>query len=151
MGLTAKQADFVKYYADTGSESHNNAYQSAIRAGYAHKTANNSMHQVLGNIGVKAAISGYKQEIAKQLDHNRTIAIDLLTANLARAQAKADNGDIQAIGAITAIVRELNSISALHSQTVNTGAVEATALTPEQAAKARAAAEAVTTPKLKLA
>ena len=58
--LTAKQKAFVEYYAEPESESYNNAYQSAIRAGYAHKTANNSIQHVLGNVGVQQAIEAYK-------------------------------------------------------------------------------------------
>ncbi|GAG08024.1 unnamed protein product, partial [marine sediment metagenome] len=57
---------------------------------------------------------------------------------------KVQSGDVSACGAYTSAVRELNAISALHSQTVNTGAIEAPKLTQEQAAAARAAAEAVT-------
>jgi phage terminase small subunit len=77
--LTAKQASFVQYFADSGSSSYNNGYQSAIRAGYSENYADRRIKEVLGNVGVKQAISEYKQEITAELDHNRTIAIQLLT------------------------------------------------------------------------
>ena len=118
--LTAKQASFIQYYADPGSETFNNAMQSAIRAGYSIKTANNSIRQVLGNIGVIEGIRQYKDKIGRKMEHNRDIAIKLLTDNLARCTTKADNGDIQAAGAITGIIRELNAISALHKSTIIT-------------------------------
>ena len=73
---------------------------------------------ILASIRVKQAVSEYRAEIKQVLEHNRTIAIDLLTANLKRAQVKADAGDIQAVGAITGIVRELNAISMLHGSSI---------------------------------
>ena len=37
--LTAKQFSFVQAYADSGSDTYNNQYQSAVKAGYAETTA----------------------------------------------------------------------------------------------------------------
>jgi hypothetical protein len=42
----------------------------------------------------------------------------LLTDNLDRCMEKADAGDVQAAGAITGIIRELNAISNLHKATI---------------------------------
>ena len=118
--LTAKQASFIEYYCNPASAVYNNAMQSAIKAGYAKTTANLACKHILGNIRIKTEIAAYRAKNHKELVHDRTVAIELLTANLARAREKAETGDIQAVGAITAIIRELNAISALHSQTVNT-------------------------------
>jgi hypothetical protein len=54
--LTAKQADFVLFYTTLGADTYNNAMQSALKAGYAETTANNSIQHVLGNVEVKKAI-----------------------------------------------------------------------------------------------
>ena len=75
---------------------------------------------VYGNVRVIAAIKAIDAKISKGIDHNRTIAIDLLVSDFAKLNAKANAGDIQAIQARTSIVRELNAISALHTQTVVT-------------------------------
>lgn len=117
--LTAKQLDFVRYYADSGSQSYNNAYQSAIKAGYTTNTAKAKSGLWLEEVRIKQAIFDYKAPIAEKLDHNRDIAIKLLTSDLNRLNAKADAGDVQAIQARTRIIAELNSISNLHSSTVH--------------------------------
>jgi hypothetical protein len=62
--LTAKQSDFVTFYTTLGADTYNNAMQSALKAGYAETTANNSIQHVLGNAGVK-------KEIAKARSANR--------------------------------------------------------------------------------
>jgi phage terminase small subunit len=54
--LTAKQQAFIGYYCDPESETVNNGYQSAIKAGYAHNTANNADKLILGNSGVLAEV-----------------------------------------------------------------------------------------------
>lgn len=69
--LTAKQTSFVSLYGNPQSETYNNAMQSAIRAGYSEKTANNSIHQVLGNIGVISALEAFRAELEKKTVYNR--------------------------------------------------------------------------------
>ena len=81
---------------------------------------------VYSNVRVKAAIAKIDAKTAKILDHDRAIAIDLLTSDYANLAIKAGKGDIQAIQARTSIVRELNAISQLHS---------ITSLTPQAAPK----------------
>ena len=49
--LTPKQKAFADEYIKSG-----NAYQSAIKAGYSHKYANNNISKLLGNVGIKAYI-----------------------------------------------------------------------------------------------
>ena len=71
------------------------------------------------NVQLKQAIARIDAKTAAKLDHNRDIAIDLLTTNLKRLKTKADAGDVQAISAATAVIRELSAISGLHSSTVN--------------------------------
>lgn len=78
--------------------------------------------RVYSNVRVIEAIRVIDAKSAEKLDHNREIAINLLTTNLANARKKAEAGDIQAISAITAIIRELDAISNLHSSIITTKA-----------------------------
>jgi hypothetical protein len=94
--------------------------RAMTEAAYSLTTVNKQAKLVWGYIGVQSQIDAARAKIGAKAEHNRDIAINLLTANLDRLQAKADDGDVQAAGAITAVIRELNAISALHSQTVNT-------------------------------
>ena len=119
--LTEKQSLFCKYMFTVGSDTFSNGTASARKAGY---KGNDNQLAVTANYTIRSAnIIKRKAEIqaetAAKLDHNRDIAIDKLYADYARLELKANNGDIQAIQARTAIVRELNSISSLHSQVIN--------------------------------
>jgi len=76
MPLTAKQTSFIQYYADPTSETHNNATQSAIKAGYSPKTASNNATQIMSNHGVSEGIRVYKAEIVEKADVTRSEVID---------------------------------------------------------------------------
>lgn len=121
--LTAKQASFVQYYADPGSDTYNNATASMILAGYDKRYANHHCNRLVVHGGVKTAINGYKAKTTAKLDHNRTIAIDQLNHNIALLDGILDRqpDNVTAITARSAAIRELNAISNLHSSTVNTG------------------------------
>jgi phage terminase small subunit len=114
--LTAKQASFVQYYADPGSDTYNNATNSAIKAGYEARSAKVSGHNNITAYNVKQAINGYKTETAAILDHNRQIAIDLLNENITMLDAIILDQplNVAAVTARTGAIRELNSISMLH-------------------------------------
>ena len=119
--LTEKQAAFVKAYYEPTSDTFGNGVQSAKIAGYAgnDNTLAQTAHLLLRNNKIIQAGEKYRQEIASKLDHNREIAIKALNADYDRLEDKANNGDIQAIQARTAIMRELSAISNLHSTTIN--------------------------------
>lgn len=121
--MTAKQASFIEYYCNPGSDTYNNATQSMIKAGYSDNYCNRHVNQVVSNSVVKQAISEYKAKTTEKLDHDRQIAIDLLNQNILWLTPKAEQGDVQAISALTAAIRELNAISNLHKQTVFGGNV----------------------------
>ena len=87
---------------------------------------------VYGNVRIVKAIAKLDAKTAKILDHDRTIAIGLLTSDYANLAHKAGTGDIQAIQARTSIVRELNAISNLHSQTLVSKGVIAPALPAQE-------------------
>jgi hypothetical protein len=142
MRLTAKQTAFTQYYADPGSETYNNAYQSAIKAGYAHNTARNTDSLILANIGVQEAIDEYKAELAEVLEHNREVAVQMLNNAATWAKPNAKEGNPQAIQAYLGAVRELNAISNLHSSKITTEHTPPE-LSPELQEQARAAARIV--------
>ena len=124
--LTAKQSSFVEYYCNPGSDTYNNAYQSATKAGYAETTAKIACKHILEYVRVIKAISRYKAKTKEKIDHDRTTAINLLTSNLNALRPLIvkdnikDKPNIQAVQAATAIIRELDAISGLHSQTILT-------------------------------
>jgi len=65
--LTAKQKAFIKNYTNAGSATYNNATQSAIKAGYSERSANNNLPQIFTETVVKA-IEEARQEQAKKTD-----------------------------------------------------------------------------------
>ena len=64
--LNARQKKFAELYAASG-----NAAQSAIGAGYSSKTANHSVRQLLGNIGIQK----YLEELTKVAEDGRIATI----------------------------------------------------------------------------
>ncbi len=99
-----------------------NKTRTMLKVGYGTGYADTGRGQekVFGNARVIAAIARIDAKTAKKLDHDRTIAIDMLVADYANLADAADRGNIQAVQARTAIVRELNAISNLHSSTLHT-------------------------------
>ena len=91
-----------------------------------------SAEVVWGNERVIAAIARIDEKTAVKHEHNQQIAIDLLRSDYANLKTRADNGDIQAIQARTAIVRELNACTGQHSSTLHTKPTEQQALTPAE-------------------
>ena len=69
--LTAKQQAFVNSYADPGSKTYNNAYQSAVKAGYAEATAVQAGRAIAENCRVNKAIDDKWAEIAEKMDVTR--------------------------------------------------------------------------------
>ncbi len=69
--LTAKQQAFISLYAAPQSETYNNAYQSAIKAGYGESAANQACKVIVGNCRVDAAITAFKQELEQKTVYSR--------------------------------------------------------------------------------
>ena len=96
-------------------------WSQAMRdATYADSTINKTSGDIWGKPAVQEQIIEARNNITVQAKHDRNIALNNLYHDHASLQAKADTGDTSAVIARTAIQRELNAISALHSQTVNT-------------------------------
>jgi hypothetical protein len=143
-GLTPKERAAVQFYADRGSDTYNDWCASYKAAGYrtTGKQWKTNAKRTHDKHHIKKAIEEYRARIGKKLDHNRQIAIDLLNRNITWLTPRAEKGDVGAIQALTSAIRELNAISALHSNTVIDGGTTKPTLTDEEleAAKAQAAA-----------
>lgn len=137
--LTAKQESFVQYFADSGSDTFNNATQSMIKAGYDARYADNHCNRVVGHGGVKEAIKAYKAKTTAGLDHTRQIAIDHLNSVIDQCNIilEAQPHNVAALTAKTGAIRELNAISNLHSSTLITDDKQEQQLSQAQAKAAK--------------
>lgn len=133
--LTGKQQAFIDNYTDSSNDTYSNGYESAKVAGY--KGNDNTLRAIasenLTKPNVKQAILDVRAEKQEERDHNRTIAIEMLTDSLKALESKIKSGNIQAIQARTAIIRELDAISNLHSSTLYTDDKQAKELDQSQA------------------
>ncbi len=86
---------------------------------------------------VKQAIAELEEVIQAdteaELKHNYEIALKLLNQNIAWLTKKAESGDVQAIQALTAVIRELDCITGLQKQQFITTPEQARELTEAQA------------------
>lgn len=120
-GLTARERCSIEGYCNPDSGTYNNWAQSYKAAGYSQcKGWEINAVKVLGKGHIKEAVRLYRAETHQIWAHDKQTAIDGLNRNLLRALIKADNGDIGAIQAITAIYRELDAISGLSKQVIVT-------------------------------
>ena len=117
-----------------GSINRDNGTEAIRQAGY--KGNDNTLavraSQLIRNHKVQLAKRAIQAEVAAKLDHNRDTALNMLVGDYSYLDAKAKAGDIQAINARTAILRELDDISGLKQQQDNRQAVSITITAPEQ-------------------
>lgn len=142
IGLTGKQAAFCQEYIID-----HNGKEAAIRAGYSKNGAKVIGCNLLTHINCKAEIDRLTAQRQAKAGHNYNIAVNKLLADYENLKDKAATGDIQAIQARTAIIRELNDISGLHKQVIRQE-IAAPALTEAEKA---ALPDAAHTYKLRLA
>jgi hypothetical protein len=117
MPINDKQQAFINEYMINGhnaSQAYKKAYPNC-KGGWNKLAAN-----LMAKNGIKQAIRAEMGKIREKVDHTRDIAIEMLTTDRASLAEKAGNGDIQAIQARTAITRELDAISNLHSSVITT-------------------------------
>ena len=118
-GLSAKEGAAIEYYCNPDSETYNNWTQSYKKAGYSlAKGWKQNGGKVLIKPRIRQAIADYRDKTGQKWSHDRQVAVDGLNLNMIRLQAAADVGNIAAVNAITAIYRELDAISNLHTNTV---------------------------------
>jgi len=136
--LTAKQKAFAVAYTDkTNAKTFNNALQSAIAAGYSKKSANHVTTRLLACAGIVDEIHQINKARAAKIGHNLAEALALLRSDYANLATAAASGNIAAIQARTAIVRELNDIVGLHKQRHIDETVEQRELSESEQAEAR--------------
>lgn len=115
-----------------------NKEQTLKTMGYAKGYAESRGHTtVFGNVRVKDAISRIDAETKEKLQHNRDKAIKLLTESLVALESAISKGNIAAINARTAVIRELDAISNLHSSTLHTDDKQDIELSESQKAEAQ--------------
>ena len=133
MQRTGKQVDFIKYYADPGSETYNDPKQSAIRAGYSKTTASNAASNIIEKCKLRPEIEKYKAKIMEKVDITREMLVKRM-ADIVFGDEKASNRDITSaaslIGEFMGYKRDnapnLEKLPGLHE-----------AFTPEQIASLR--------------
>ncbi len=121
--LTGKQTSFAEYYTDhKNKETFNNGLESARAAGY--KGNDNVLTvtacRTLTKANVKQAISDIRAENKVRVEYNQEIALAELNKAFGYLLKSVKAGNIQAIQALTSVIREKNAISGLHSQTILT-------------------------------
>ncbi len=122
--------------------------KAMLVVGYSKAYARSGLGQrIYADIRVKAAIKALDGEKQQKYEHNQEISIDKLYSDYARLLEKADNGDIQAIQARTAIIRELDHICGLQQTTLHTDAAKPEPLSEEELAEYRRLAIAATSRK----
>ena len=113
-----------------GSPTFDNGTESARQAGY--KGNDNTLavlaHQYIRKHKMQALKQAIQADTAKELEHNRAIALQMLHDTYALAKKQSNTNSM------TAVIRELDDISGLKQQTDNRQAVKITIAAPEPAA-----------------
>lgn len=150
--LTVKQQAFTIAMYTPGSESYGNGTESARAAQYKGNTNTLKVmaHKLITNGNIIRAKQAIQAETSEKMEHNRDIAIKLLTENLTALTVRVDNGDVGAIQARTAVIRELNAISNLHSSTLHTEQDVVQDITEQQAQTYRDMAAAANREKISI-
>ena len=106
IGLLSTVTALAQAYCSNGR----NQEQAMVEVGYSKAYARSYCGKLWADKRLIDAIERIDAKTAKELDHNRAIAIGLLTEALAIARLKNDNQGI------VSATRELNAISGLHSK-----------------------------------
>lgn len=131
--LTIKQEKFIQ-----ATIKGLNGFEAAKEASY--KGSDNTLRAIasenLTKLNIIQAIDKIKAVIAKKVEHSYEIAVDMLTQRLAWLDIKAKEGNVQAIQAQTAIIRELDCITGLQKQNIITEKAEREQLSESERAEA---------------
>jgi len=107
--LTGKQTLFADYYTDSSNKkTYNNAYQSALAAGYTVNYAKVHSCHLLEDVRIKRLIGAKTAERQARMEYNQQVATDLLL----HQYTKADK--LNRIGDAVAAIRELDVVSGLN-------------------------------------
>lgn len=131
--MTDKQQRFINEYCINGynaSQAYKKAYPK-VKWGW-----NKLAPRLMAKDGIKRAIKIKMDELEEKVGHSYEIAVEMLRKRLGWLNEVAEKGNIQAIQAQTAIIRELDDITGLHKQTIITEPQQKE-LTEAEAAKAQ--------------
>ena len=113
--MTDKQKIFIDEYVVNGQ----NATQAYKKA---YPGCNGGWDRLgprlMRNDVIKAAVKVKMAELKEKIGHNYEIAVEMLRKRLGWLNVMAEKGNVQAIQAQTAIIRELNDITGLHKQII---------------------------------
>ncbi len=116
--LTVKQAAFCKCMFIPGSGTFGNGTESARKAQYKGNTG--TLQSVAAENMLKPVIIAEKTRIEaitnQKLGWDRDIALKELRRSLAYLNRRVSDGDVGAVTARTAVIREMNDITGLHQQ-----------------------------------
>lgn len=120
--LTEQQQSFCLHYTNNDSrETHHNATKSVEAAGS--KGTPESLRVIgckyLTEVNIMAEITRIRAEKQVKLTHDHDINLRLLNEQLEHLAPACEIGNIQAIQARTAVLRELNASNGLHSSTIH--------------------------------
>jgi phage terminase small subunit len=87
-------------------------------AGYSSIGARPNSTRLIAKDNIKQAIAVKMAELTAKVEHSFEIAVELLTERIGWLNKNAKAGNVQAIQAQTAIIRELNDIIGLHKQII---------------------------------
>lgn len=130
-----KDESTVEAIAQEFTSNGRNKTETLKTIGYTPKyTESRGLAVVFGNVRVKAAIARIDAKRQAKNEHNYDISVEKLLTDYENLKEKAATGDIQAIQARTAIIRELNDISGLHKQVIRQEIAAPTLTEAERAA-----------------
>ncbi len=99
---------------------------------------------VFSNVRVKQAIARIDAKAQAKYEHNQEISVEKLYTDYGYLEQQAKAGNIAAINARTAIVRELDCTTGLQKQTITTDTSTPTPITASDLALLRSMARAIT-------
>ena len=113
--MTDQQQVFVNHYCTDANQNASKAYRMA---GYSAIGADGNSARLIVKDSIKQAIAVKMAELTAKVEHSFEIAVKLLTERIGWLNKNAKAGNVQAIQAQTAIIRELNDITGLHKQII---------------------------------
>ena len=112
MSITNKQEGFCQEYIKD-----HNGTQSAIRAGYSPKTANEQAARLLTKVSIKERIGQLETKKAENIEYDRKESMRRKQVLLDALRARIANNDDQAIRTAHTILKQMDNINGLESIT----------------------------------
>ncbi len=115
--MTNRQENFIEHYCTdakfNASEAYKKAYPNTKNGWNAHGA------RLIAKDSIKQAITKKKAELSKIIKHNYEKAVEMIEERIGWLNTKAKTGNVQAIQAQTALIRELDDITGLKQQNIN--------------------------------